>query len=62
MTARVLDRSNPNAAFPTFGGVSGGFEVHISEGYSHLDVLTADDDETNNVVGPLLQFIDRNLE
>ena len=62
MTARVLDRSNPNAAFPTFGGVSGGFEVHMSEGYSHLDVLTADDDETNNVVGPLLQFIDRNLE
>lgn len=59
---RVLDRVNPNPAFPTFGGVSGGFEVHMSEGYSHVDVLTAEDDETNNVIGPLLAFIERNLQ
>lgn len=59
---RVLDRLNPNPAFPTFGGVSGGFEVHISEGYSHVDVLTARDDESNNVIGPLLAFIERNLQ
>lgn len=58
---RVLDRANPNPAFPTFGGISGGFEVHMSEGYSHVDVLTAEDDETNNVIGPLLAFIERNL-
>lgn len=62
ITPRVLDRTNPTEAFPTFGDISGGFEVYISEGYAHLDVLTADDDETNNVVGPLLDFINRNLQ
>ncbi len=62
VTQRVLDRANPSQAFPTFGGVAGGFEVYISEGYSHVDVVTADDDETNNVIGPLLEFIDRNLQ
>lgn len=61
-TPRVLDRSNPSAAFPTFGAVAGGFEVYISEGYAHVDIVTADDDESNNVIGPLLQFIDRNLQ
>lgn len=61
-TGRILDRLNPNPAFPTFGGVSGGFEVHISEGYSHVDVLTAQDNETNNVIGPLLAFINRNVQ
>ncbi len=62
MTQRVLDRANPSEAFPTFGGVSGGFEVYISEGYSHVDIITADDDESNRVVGPLLDFIERNLQ
>ena len=62
VSGRVLDRLNPSQAFPTFGDVGGGFEVHISEGYAHLDILTADDDETNNVIGPLLEFINRNLQ
>jgi pimeloyl-ACP methyl ester carboxylesterase len=62
VTPRVLDRFHPNEAFPTFGEIGGGFEVYISEGYSHVDILTADDDATNNVIGPLLQFIDRNLQ
>jgi hypothetical protein len=62
MSGRVLDRLNPSQAFPTFGDVAGGFEVYISEGYSHVDVLTADDDETNNVIGPLLNFVSRNLQ
>ena len=44
-----------------YGGVDGGFEVHLSEGYSHVDVLTADDDSTNNVVRPLAAFLGRNL-
>jgi len=61
-TARILDRANPSEAFPTFGGIAGGFEVYISEGYSHVDIVTADDDETNNVVGPLLEFVRRNLQ
>jgi len=61
-TPRILDRASPSEAFPTFGGSAGGFEVYISEGYSHVDILTADDDDTNNVIGPLLQFIDRNLQ
>lgn len=62
VTPRTVDTMNPNPAFPTFGDVSGGFEVYISEGYAHLDVLTADDDESNNVIGPLLDFITRNLQ
>lgn len=62
MTPRLLDAANPSEAFPTFGDVSGGFEVHISEGYAHLDILTADDDETNNVIRPVLEFINRNLQ
>jgi pimeloyl-ACP methyl ester carboxylesterase len=62
VTPRVLDRVNPSEAFPTFGDISGGFEVHISEGYSHVDIVTADDDQTNHVIGPLLEFINRNLQ
>ncbi|CAA0078427.1 Uncharacterised protein [Halioglobus japonicus] len=62
ITPRVLDEANPSEAFPTFGDVSGGFEAYISEGYAHLDILTADDDETNNVIVPLLAFINRNLQ
>ena len=58
MTAGAADFS----AFPQYGGIEGGFEVYISEGYSHNDVLTADDDETNNVVQPLLAFIERNAQ
>jgi hypothetical protein len=45
----------------TFGGIDGGFEVFMSEGYTHVDVLTADDDATNHVVRPLAAFIARNL-
>ena len=60
-TGRIIDRANPSEAFPTFGDAAGGFEVYMSEGYAHVDVLTADDDETNNVIGPLLAFIQRNL-
>ncbi len=44
------------------GEYAGGFEVYISEGYSHLDILTADDDQTNHVIGPLLDFINRNVQ
>lgn len=62
MTGRVLDRQNPNEAFPTFGEIAGGFEVHISEGYSHVDIVTAEDDETNNVIAPIADFIARNLQ
>ena len=61
-TPRVVDALSPNTAFPTFGGPEGGFEVHMSEGYAHVDVTTAEDDETNNVIGPLLDFVTRNIE
>ncbi len=44
-----------------FGGVDGGFEVHMSEGYSHVDIVTADDDATNNVIRPLAAFLQRNV-
>jgi len=60
-TARVVDREQPNTAFPTFGNAAGGFEVFISEGYAHVDIVAAEDDETNNVIAPLLRFIERNI-
>ncbi|MDH3483085.1 MAG: hypothetical protein OEM16_02560 [Myxococcales bacterium] len=62
ITPRVVDREQPNTAFPTYGDVAGGYEVHMSEGFSHVDIVTAEDDETNNVVGPLFQFVQRNLQ
>jgi pimeloyl-ACP methyl ester carboxylesterase len=61
-TPRVVDREQPSTAFPTFGDSAGGFEVFMSEGYSHVDIVSAEDDETNNVTAPLLRFIERNLE
>lgn len=61
-TPRVVDASNPNPAFPTYGDVSGGFETYISEGFAHVDVLTAEDDSNNNVLKPLSDFIARNLQ
>jgi hypothetical protein len=60
-TPRVVDATAPNPAFPTFGDIPGGFQVFVNEGYSHLDVLTAEDNADNHVVGPLSDFIARNL-
>ena len=59
---RVVDDNSPNSAFPTFGDVAGGFEVHMSEGFAHLDVLTAEDNDDNNVLAPLAAFVVRNVE
>ena len=33
----------------------------MSEGYSHVDIVTADDDATNNVIRPLAAFMQRNV-
>lgn len=60
--ARTPANQAPLAANRTYGGEQGGFEVFMSEGYSHVDVLTAEDDATNNVVGPLVEFVNRNLK
>ncbi len=62
MTPRVVDSAQPSEAFPSFGEIAGGFEVHISEGYSHVDVLTAEDGAGNQVIEPLMQFIRRNVQ
>jgi pimeloyl-ACP methyl ester carboxylesterase len=59
-TPRVVDAAQPNPAFPTFGGVTGGFEVYVNEGYAHLDVVTAEDGPDNHVIGPLVDFVARN--
>ncbi len=65
-TAPTCDGSTPRLVTPdpitpTFGSVAGGFEVYISEGYAHIDVLTAEDDPShNNVLAPLLAFLTRN--
>ncbi|MEP1592914.1 MAG: hypothetical protein ABJK20_00005, partial [Halieaceae bacterium] len=62
ITPRLVDEAQPSIAFPSYGGASAGYEVHISEGYSHLDVLTAEDGQDNQVIGPLIQFLQRNSE
>jgi hypothetical protein len=59
---RVVSPSSPSQAFPTFGGVDGGFEVHMSEGFAHLDVVTAEDGPDNNVLAPLAAFLERNVQ
>jgi pimeloyl-ACP methyl ester carboxylesterase len=61
-TPRIADAAVPNEAFPTFGGPAGGFEAYVSEGYSHVDVVSAEDDGTNRVIGPLAAFLARNAE
>ena len=62
VTGRLVDEQNPSPAFPTYGEISGGFEVYIAEGYAHSDVAAAEDDETNNVIAPLLAFMVRHLQ
>ena len=59
-TSRVVDAANPNPAFPTFGDAAGGYEVFFNEGFAHLDVLTAEDNQDNHVLGPLTDFLARN--
>lgn len=61
-TARVVNPTVPNPAFPTYGNVGGGFEVHIIEGTAHVDVGTGEDNAKNPLVGPLLAFIERNRQ
>jgi hypothetical protein len=62
ITERVVDDADPNPAFPTFGDAAGGFEVYISEGFAHVDIVTAEDDIHNHVVTPLAAFINRNAQ
>jgi len=61
-TPRLVDPAVPSEAFPTFGGVAGGFEVHVSEGYAHVDPLPAEDGPHNRVLEPLAAFLERNSE
>ncbi len=60
-TPRTPAGQAANLADRKFGDVAGGFEVHISEGYTHVDILTADDGDSNKVVRPLADFIERNI-
>jgi len=61
-TPRVIDAMAPSEAFPTLGDVAGGFEVHISEGFAHVDVVTAEAGPDNHVYGPLVDFLARNVQ
>ncbi|MBI5505598.1 MAG: alpha/beta fold hydrolase [Deltaproteobacteria bacterium] len=46
---------------PTYGGADGGFEAYVSEGYAHIDIVSAEDDPAHNqVYDPLLAFLIRN--
>ena len=61
-TVRVVDANNPSTAFPTFGNADGGFEVYMSEGFAHVDVLTAEDNADNGVIVPLATFLERHSQ
>jgi pimeloyl-ACP methyl ester carboxylesterase len=61
-TPRVVDASNPNPAFPTFGGIAGGFEVIMAEGFAHVDAVTAEDDANNPIPAALVGFLERNVQ
>jgi hypothetical protein len=59
-TPRVVDAVMPNPAFPTFGGVAGGYEVVIAEGFAHVDAVTAEDDASNPIPAAIVAFLKRN--
>ena len=61
-TPRVIDADDPSPAFPTLGGVAGGFEVYISEGLAHVDVVASEDDDQSQIYGPLVDFLIRNAQ
>ncbi len=61
-TPRVVDPNAPNSAFPSLGGVAGGYEARISEGFTHQDIVMAEDNADNNVIAPLLDFLERNMQ
>jgi hypothetical protein len=60
-TPRIVSATLPNPAFPTYGGIDGGYEVYISEGYAHVDVVTAEDTADNLIPERLADFLERNL-
>src|SRR5215470_12494548 len=60
-TPRVVDPVAPNPAFPTFGGVAGGYEVVMAEGFAHVDAVTAEDDANNPIPTAIVAFLKRNL-
>ncbi len=61
-TPRVIDAGSPNPAFPTFGGVAGGYEVVISEGIAHADMGTLEDDRRSVVHKSIIRFLQRNVQ
>ncbi len=61
-TPRVVNATSPNPAFPTFGGVNGGFEVVMATGFAHVDIVTAEDVPANPVTPALVAFLHRNLQ
>jgi pimeloyl-ACP methyl ester carboxylesterase len=61
-TPRVVDATTPNPAFPTFGGVNGGYEVVMAEGFAHLDVVCAEDNADNPIPTALVAFLKRNVQ
>ncbi len=61
-TPRVVAATVPNPAFPTFGGVAGGYEVVMAEGFAHIDVVAAEDGPDNPIPAALLAFLERNVQ
>jgi hypothetical protein len=57
LTRRAVFHAGPDVAY---GGVAGGYEVYIVEGYAHIDVVSSEDDADNTLLGPLHDFLVRN--
>ena len=41
---------------------AGGFEVVMAEGFAHIDVVTAEDNDDNPVPAALVAFLKRNVQ
>jgi cysteine-rich repeat protein len=64
-TAASCNGATPRLVFdfpvnPLYGDVDGGYEVHLIEGYAHIDVVSSEDDVNNTLLGPLHAFLVRN--
>src|SRR5262245_21066677 len=48
--------------FPTFGGVAGGYEVVMAEGFAHVDAIAAEDNADNPIPAALVDCLVRNVQ
>ena len=59
---RASSIAHPEPGLPDLRRRAGGFEVVITEGFAHVDVVTAEDDADNPVPAALVAFLQRNIQ